>query len=139
MLIQKCHELYNAKDNPVWHLRMESITKREPGIYYTLIKLLPTTTTTSTSTTTPRSKFGLGISINAYVCTQEQKQIRVAALVMTLLEGENVLGEDFITKTKRLDKDNRTLQRYTPRYRYTIRKPDTIPIGNIKGHWIYTL
>ena len=118
---------------------MESITKREPGIYYALIKLSPTTKTTSTSTTIPRSKFGLGI--NVYVRTQEQKQIIVAALVivMILLDGEKILGEDFITKIKRLDKDNKTLQRYTPRYRYTIRKPDTIPIGNIKGHWIYAL
>lgn len=35
--------------------------------------------------------------------TQEQTQIRVATLIMTLLEGEEVLGEDFIAKIERLE------------------------------------
>ena len=37
------------------------------------------------------------------------------------------------------DNDNRTLQGYTPQYRYIIREPDTIPIGNIEGHRINTM
>ena len=34
---------------------------------------------------------------------QEQSQMRVAALIMILFVGEEVLGEDFIMKIKQLD------------------------------------